>query len=46
VVPKLIGTNLTDEYYRLGGFPAILAGIDQGVVARPREIGVSLAVRL
>jgi iron complex outermembrane receptor protein len=42
----LIGTNLTDEYYRLGGFPAILAGIDQGVVARPREIGVSLTVRL
>lgn len=42
----LIGTNLTDEYYRLGGFPAILAGIDQGVVARPREVGVSLTVRL
>jgi iron complex outermembrane receptor protein len=42
----LIGTNLTDEFYRLGGFPAILAGIDQGVVARPREVGVSLSVRL
>jgi iron complex outermembrane recepter protein len=42
----LIGTNLNDEYYRLGGFPAILAGIDQGVVARPREIGVSITVRL
>ena len=42
----LTGTNLTDEYYRLGGFPAILAGIDQGVVARPREMGLSLTVRL
>lgn len=42
----LIGTNLTNEYYRLGGFAAYLAGIDQGVVARPREIGLTLSVRL
>lgn len=38
----LFGTNLTDEWYRLGGFSAVLAGIDQGVVARPREFGLSL----
>ena len=40
------GTNLTDEFYRAGGFPAVLAGIDQGVVGRPREFGVSLTMRL
>ncbi len=39
-------TNLTDEFYRQGGFPAVLAGIDQGVVGRPREFGVSLNLRL
>ena len=40
------GTNLTDEYYRQGGFPAVLAGIDQGVVGRPREFGVTIRMRL
>ncbi len=40
------GTNLTDEFYRAGGFPAVFAGIDQGVVGRPREFGVSLTMRL
>jgi iron complex outermembrane receptor protein len=39
---SLFGTNLTNEFYRMGGFNAILAGVDQGYVARPREIGVSL----
>ncbi len=39
-------TNLTDEFYRQGGFPAVLAGIDQGVVGRPREFGVTLTMRL
>ena len=38
----LYGSNLTDEWYQLGGFSASLAGITQGVVARPREYGVSL----
>lgn len=38
------GTNLTNQWYRLGGYSDVLSGIDQGVVARPREIGV--AVRL
>ncbi|WP_428101256.1 TonB-dependent receptor [Candidatus Rariloculus sp.] len=42
----LFATNLTDEYYRMGGFPAVLAGIDQGVVGRPREFGVTLRMRL
>jgi iron complex outermembrane recepter protein len=41
----LHGSNLTDEYYQLGGFSATLGGIDQGVVARPREIGVTLNMR-
>ena len=36
----LYGTNLTEEYYRMGGFNAILAGTDQGFVGRPREVGV------
>ena len=40
------GTNLTNEYYRQGGFPAVLAGIDQGVVGRPREFGVTIRMRL
>ena len=39
---SFFGTNLTNEWYRLGGFAAVLAGIDQGVVARPREIGVAV----
>ena len=38
----IFGTNLTDQWYRLGGFYAVLGGVDQGVVARPREFGVSL----
>lgn len=42
----IFGTNLTDQWYRLGGFSAVLAGLDQGVVARPREIGVTLRLRL
>jgi iron complex outermembrane receptor protein len=42
----VFGTNLTNEFYRLGGFNAILAGVDQGYVARPRELGVSLSLRL
>lgn len=37
----VFGTNLTNQWYRLGGFAAVLAGIDQGVVARPREVGVA-----
>ena len=40
----LIGQNLTNEYYRLGGIAGILAGIDFGVAARPREIGLRLFV--
>jgi iron complex outermembrane receptor protein len=40
------GTNLTNEYYRLGGVAAFLAGIDEGVVARPREVAVSVSLRL
>jgi iron complex outermembrane receptor protein len=40
----LHGTNLTDEYYRMGGFAAVLGGVDQGVVGRPREIGVTLGL--
>lgn len=42
----LFATNLTDEFYRQGGFPAVFAGIDQGVVGRPREFGVTLTMRL
>ena len=42
----IFGTNLTDQWYRLGGFSAVLAGLDQGVVARPREIGVRVRLRL
>ncbi len=43
---SLFGTNLTNEFYRMGGFNAILAGVDQGYVGRPRELGVSLSLRL
>ena len=42
----LFATNLADEYYRQGGFPAVLAGIDQGVVGRPREFGVTFRMRV
>ena len=38
----LYGTNLTNEFYRMGGFNAILAGVDQGYPGRPREVGVQL----
>jgi len=41
----IFGTNLTDQWYRLGGFYAVLGGVDQGVVARPREFGVSLTLQ-
>ena len=41
----IFGTNLTDEYYRLGGFSAVLGGVDQGVVGRPREFGISLTMQ-
>ncbi len=40
------GTNLTDEFYRMGGFAAVLGGLDQGVAGRPREIGISMRLRL
>ena len=40
------GTNLTDEFYRMGGFSAVLGGLDMGVVGRPREIGISVRLRL
>jgi len=42
----LFGTNLTNEFYSMGGFNAILAGVDQGYVGRPREVGISLSLRL
>ena len=42
----LLATNLTDQFYRQGGFPAVLAGVDQGVVGRPMEIGVTIRMRL
>ena len=35
------GRNLTNEWYQQGGFGAFLGGVNQGVVARPREFGVS-----
>jgi len=38
----LWGRNLTDEWYQIGGFGAWLGGVDQGVIARPREYGISL----
>lgn len=43
---SLFGNNLTDEWFQLGGFSASLAGITQGVVARPREVGISLSMKL
>ena len=42
----LQGTNLGNEFYRQGGFPAVLAGVDQGVVGRPREFGVTFRLRV
>ncbi|MFL2840298.1 MAG: TonB-dependent receptor [Pseudohongiellaceae bacterium] len=36
------GRNLTNEWYQQGGFGAFLGGVDQGVVARPREFGLTL----
>lgn len=41
---SLVGTNLTNEFYRMGGFNAILAGVDQGYVGRPRELAVTLGL--
>jgi hypothetical protein len=35
---SLFGTNLTNEVYRMG--------VDQGYVGRPRELGVTLSLRL
>jgi len=39
-------TNISNVYYRLGGFSASFAGLDQGVVGRPREVGLTLTMRL
>ncbi|MBN4053799.1 TonB-dependent receptor [Haliea sp. AH-315-K21] len=36
------GRNLTDEWYQQGGFGAFLGGVDQGIVARPREFGITV----
>lgn len=41
---SLWGRNLTDEWYQIGGFGAWLGGVDQGVIARPREIGVAMNI--
>ncbi|MBN4053796.1 TonB-dependent receptor [Haliea sp. AH-315-K21] len=38
------GRNLTDEWYQQGGFGAFLGGVDQGVVARPRELGATVSM--
>tara|TARA_R110000824_G_scaffold288508_2_gene476488 strand:+ start:58754 stop:60952 length:2199 start_codon:yes stop_codon:yes gene_type:complete len=38
------GRNLTNEWYQLGGFGAFLGGVDQGVVSRPREYGLTLSM--
>ena len=40
------GTNLTNQFYRMGGFSAVLGGLDMGVVGRPREIGITARLRL
>jgi len=34
--------NMTSEWYQQGGFGAFLGGVDQGVVARPREFGIQV----
>jgi len=39
-------TNASNAFYRLGGFSASFAGLDQGVVGRPREVGLTLTMRL
>lgn len=36
------GRNLTSEWYQQGGFGAFLGGVDQGIVARPREFGITV----
>ena len=41
---SLFGTNLTDEWYQVSGFSATLSGIDQGIVARPREFGITVGI--
>ncbi|MDG2091174.1 MAG: TonB-dependent receptor [Gammaproteobacteria bacterium] len=38
----LWGRNLTSEWYQQGGFGAFLGGVDQGIVARPREFGITV----
>ncbi len=38
------GRNLTNQWYQQGGFGAFLGGVDQGVVARPREVGFTLGL--
>ena len=40
----LWGRNLTNEWFQLGGFGAFLGGVDQGVVARPREYGLTVSM--
>ena len=39
---SLWGRNLTSEWYQQGGFGAFLGGVDQGIVARPREFGITV----
>ena len=39
---SLWGRNLMNQWYQQGGFGAFLGGVDQGVVARPREFGVTV----
>jgi hypothetical protein len=41
----LHGTNLTNQWYQAGGFLNPYSGLHAGVVARPREVGVTLRVR-
>ena len=36
------GRNLGSQWYQQGGFGAFLGGVDQGVVARPREFGIQV----
>ncbi len=36
------GRNMTNQWYQQGGFGAFLGGVDQGVVARPREFGIQV----
>lgn len=36
------GRNLGNQWYQQGGFGAFLGGVDQGIVARPREFGIQV----